>query len=376
MKIMKKITVLLFNDFINDNRVLKECRSLQNHGYKVHLYATHFDKKLPKEEIIEGFRVTRINVGSFEFLLLNLPLFWIKTFFICRKDEIFHCNDLYALPPAYFLKKLINRKIKIVYDCHEHETEAKIYIGKPIIKKLAQIFEKAMIKSADGVITVSNSIAEDYVCMYDIPKPVLVLNSPIFQTVPKQDHFRKDLNISKDKTIFLFQGKYLPGRGLDNLINIFRELESINKEVVLVFMIYGEGSEKVKEQIKNDKNIYWHEKVSVMEYMNYVASADWGIYLMENICKNHDYALPNKIFDYVLGGLPVVASNLKEMSNFVEKNKVGYVIDPEDQDMVVNLLRKINKETKKQFISSLVKASKKYCWEEQEKVLIKLYNSL
>ncbi len=373
---MKKITVLLFNDFVNDNRVLKECRSLQENGYEVQLYATHFDKKLPQKEVVEGFKVTRINVGRFEFLLFNLPLFWIKTFFRCRKDEIFHCNDLYALPPAYFLKKIVNKKIKIVYDCHEHETEAKIYIGKPIIKKIAQIFEKAMIKSADKVITVSNSIAEDYVRMYDIPKPVLVLNSPMFQTVPKQDHFREDLGISKDKTIFLFQGKYLPGRGLDNLIDIFKKLAPINKDIVLVFMIYGEGSEKVKEQIKNSHNIYWHEKVSVMEYMHYVASADWGIYLMENICKNHDYALPNKIFDYVLGGLPVVVSNLKEMSSFVKDNGVGYVINPEDQEMVVNLLQKINKNTKKQFIPNLIKTSKKYCWEEQEKVLLKLYNSL
>ena len=55
MKSMKKITVLLFNDFVNDNRVLKECRSLQENGYEVQLYATHFDKKLPLEDYIEVF---------------------------------------------------------------------------------------------------------------------------------------------------------------------------------------------------------------------------------------------------------------------------------------------------------------------------------
>lgn len=373
---MKKITVLLFNDFINDNRVLKECRSLQNHGYKVHLYATHFDKKLPKEEIIEGFRVTRINVGSFEFLLLNLPLFWIKTFFICRKDEIFHCNDLYALPPAYFLKKLINRKIKIVYDCHEHETEGGIYVGKPILKLLAKIFEKALIPSVDEVITVSESIAEDYVKLYNIKKPKLVLNSPVFKTIKKYDLLRQDLKIPEKKEIFLFQGKNLPGRGLDNLISIFKDLEKINEKIVLVFLIYGDNTENVREKIKGYKNMYWHEKVSVMEYMKYVASADWGIFLLENTCKSYDYSLANKIFDYVLGGLPVVVSNLKEMSNFVKKNKIGYVIDSNNKKRVVKLLKNFDKNTKKEFLPNLKEVAKKYSWEEQEKILLNIYKSL
>jgi len=98
---MKKITVLLFNDFTNDNRVLKECRSLQSNGYDVKLVATHFDKNLPKDEEIEGFSVKRFNVGHFNFLPINLLLFWFHIVKNYRKENIFHCNDLYALPPAY-----------------------------------------------------------------------------------------------------------------------------------------------------------------------------------------------------------------------------------------------------------------------------------
>ncbi|KKP66005.1 MAG: Glycosyltransferase [Candidatus Moranbacteria bacterium GW2011_GWD2_37_9] len=373
---MKKITVLLFNDFTNDNRVLKECRSLQSNGYDVKLVATHFDKNLPKDEEIEGFSVKRFNVGHFNFLPINLLLFWFHIVKNYRKENIFHCNDLYALPPAYIIKKICNKNAKIVYDCHEHETEAKIYIKKGFLKKLAQFFERKMIYEADSVITVSKSIAEDYARLYGINEPKLVLNSPVFETIKRHDLFREELKISKDKEIFLFQGKYLPGRGLDNLIEIFEKLEKVNRNIVLVFLIYGEGSEVIKKRIERSKNIYWHEKVSVMEYMKYVASADWGIYLMENICKNHDYALPNKIFDYILGGLPVVVSNLKEISSFVEKHNVGYTIDPNDEEKVINMLKDFDKNTKRKFLPNLKQVGQKYCWEEQEKVLLKIYKSL
>jgi glycosyltransferase involved in cell wall biosynthesis len=145
---------------------------------------------------------------------------------------------------------------------------------------------------------------------------------------------------------------------------------------VLVFLVYGEGVEELKEKVEDMGNVYWHEKVSPLEYMKYVASADWGIYLMENICLNHDLALPNKIFDYILGGLPVVVSNLKEMSKLVNQYKVGYAIDPNNLEDVVKLLEGIDEDSKEEFVNNLEPVAKKFSWEEQEKVLLKLYNSL
>ncbi len=373
---MKKIINLLFNDFTNDNRVLKMSRSLQNNGFEVFLVATHFDKKLPKEEKTEGFTVHRFNVGRIQILPLNLIRFWwivVKNF---RKENIFHANDLYALPPAYFIKKFFNKEAKIVYDCHEHETEAKIYLKKPLMKKLAVIFERKMIKMADEVITVSQSIADDYVEMYGIETPHLVLNTPLYTKQKRYDLFREKFKIPKGKTIFLFQGGYLPGRGIDRLIEVFSQLEKKNPNLVLVFLIYGEGIEELKEKVSDMGNVFWHEKVSPLEYMKYVASADWGIYLMENICKNHDFALPNKIFDYILGGLPVVVSNLREMSKLVNDNNLGYAIDPENKKEVINLLKDFDLKTKDEFIPNIEFVAREYCWEEQEKVLINIYKSL
>ena len=374
----KRVLNLLFNDFTNDNRVLKESRTLQLKGFNVTLLATHFKRELPKEEVIEGFKVRRINVGRIKLLPLNLILFWIRVVFLYKKEDIIHANDLYALPPAVFIKKFINKRIKIVYDCHEHETEGRIYHDKPYMKPFAKFFEKKLINSADKVITVSESIAKDYEDIYGIEKPELVLNCPVLSKVngKRYNLFREQFDIPKDKIIFLLQGGYMPGRGYQRLIEVFKTLEKTNEDLVLVFLIYGEGTEKLKDMIEGCKNIYWHEKVPVLEYMKYVNSADWGILLLENLCKSYDYSLPNKLFDYVGGGLPVVVSNLKELSNFVEKNKVGYVVDASSPKNVIEVLSNIDKESKSKFIKDLSITAKKYSWEEQEKVLLKIYKSL
>jgi glycosyltransferase involved in cell wall biosynthesis len=372
----KKIINILFNDFNIDIRALKISRSLQANGYEVTLVATHFDKTLPKEEIIEGFEVKRFNVGKIKFLPLNLILFWFIVIKNYRKENIFHCNDLYALPPAYVIKKFFNKDAKIVYDCHEHETEAQIYSGKPILKFFARVFEKLMIGSADEILVVSESIKEEYEEMYDIDEPTLIMNCPYYKEYGEKDLFRKELNIAEEKTIFLYQGKYQPGKGVESLIDIFKKTIKTNRDIVLILLTYGKNIDRLKSIISDSDNIYWHDKVSPDIYMNYVASADWGVHFMENTCKNHDYAMPNKLFDYFMGGLPVIVSNLKEMSNFVKKNEVGYVIDLEQPNEAVDIIKNINKNTKEKFINNVEKVAKEYTWEEQEKVLLNIYNSL
>ncbi len=372
----KKIINILFNDFTNDNRVLKESLSLINNNYEVKLIATRFDKKNPKQENISGIDVQRVYVGPCKFLPINLVFFWLSTIYLCKKENIFHCNDLYALPPACVIKKLFKRQTHIVYDCHEHETEAGIYLGRPTLKALAKFIEKKLIKYADKVITVSESIAEDYVCMYGIEKPALVLNCPLYKKHENKDIFRKKFNISAEKVIFLFQGEYLKGRGVDKLIDIFKDLERKNPTLILVLLVYGNDLTLVQTRIKDRNNIYWHDKVPGDVYMEYVASCDWGIYLMENTCKNHNFALPNKLFDYVMAELPIVVSNLKEMSSFVENNKIGYAVDPENHQGIVKLLKGINSNTKRNFIKNVKSVAQKYSWQEQEKILINVYKSL
>jgi glycosyltransferase involved in cell wall biosynthesis len=347
-----------------------------NAGYCVTLVATHFDGSLPKEEIINGIKVKRVNVGRVKILPWNLIRFWISVIKKYKKEAIFHCNDLYGLPPAWFIKTFINKKTKIVYDCHEHETEAQIYIGNPLLHFVAKIAERIMIYSADEIIVVSKSIGEDYMKMYGIEMPRLVMNCPVEQDYNKDEYFREKYNIPEDHVIFFYVGIYKQGRGIENLIDLFRKALKENSKMSLVLLTWGDDIQNLLDSIKNDKNIYRHDRLPVNEFMNYIGSADWGVLLLENISKNNDYALPNKIFDYIMVDLPIIVSNLKEMARVVTENNIGYVVNYEDGEDVVNVLKSINKGDKQKFLPNLEKAKKKYNWEAQEKVLINLYQNL
>lgn len=95
-----------------------------------------------------------------------------------------HCHDLNTLPIGVAIKLFFNKKVKVVYDAHEYETET-VYL-KGVERILAKAFERISIRKVDAVITVSESIASAYRKLYNIKKPFLVKNYPYYCKVQKK----------------------------------------------------------------------------------------------------------------------------------------------------------------------------------------------
>jgi glycosyltransferase involved in cell wall biosynthesis len=195
---MTKVASIVFNSFINDSRVLKEGLSLVHNGYHVEIIA-HGDKGLPSYEENSGLVVRRLayldrtatkgKVGKLKayFSFVKESVKYCKTF------DILHCNDIHTLPIGFIVKKFFNKDTKIVYDAHEYETEMHGLNG--ISKIFVQKLERFLIKYVDKVITVSDAIANEYVKLYGIDKPALVLNTPHYKDIKKKELFRKELGI-------------------------------------------------------------------------------------------------------------------------------------------------------------------------------------
>ena len=381
----QKVANLVFNPFINDSRVIKESISLANNGYKVEVIA-HLDKNLPAEDQQENFKIKRFSyldrtITKDKLGKLKAYLKYIKeSVSYCKNFDILHCNDLNTLPIGFIIKKFFNKDVKIVYDAHEYETEINGLSGiqKTITKKL----EKLLIKYADKVICVSNAIADEYVKLYDIEKPALVLNTPHYKEIEKKDIFRETLNISKDKTIFLYQGGLSSGRGIEILLDTFKQLLSKNQELktknypVIVFMGYGPLEELVQSIAQEYKNIYFHKAVSPDVLLDYTSSADFGISTIEDSCLSYRYCLPNKMFEYLMAELPVIVSNLYEMKRLVENNKIGVVAQENTPNGLEEAIEKATILDKKTLKINIQKVKEIYNWGEQEKVLLSLYKEL
>jgi len=372
----KKVVSIVLNNYTQDSRVIRETTSLYNAGYDVTVIAL-WDENLMEEEIINNINIIRIKLKTaniprirfIKYFIVNLELIF-KVIRNHQNADIYHCNDIDALLLGVVIKKYFNKKCKIVYDAHEYETERRTLKG--IRKNIEKILERKYLKYVDSVITVSNSIADEYVRLYKLEKPALVLNTPNYSNPVNSDIFRKTLNIRKKQSIFLYQGSLMKGRGIEILIEIFKKSYD---DKVIIFMGSGALIENIRIAASSTKNIYFHEAVNPNRLLEYTASADFGFSIIEDICLSYRFSLPNKLFEYLMAEVPVIVSNLYEMKKFVESNNVGIVSELTEASLKskIDEALKLDKDI---FKENIKKVKRIYNWEQQEKVLLNVYNNI
>jgi glycosyltransferase involved in cell wall biosynthesis len=367
---------LVLNDFQNDSRVWKISNSLQSMGFTTKVVALH-SEGLPLCENKQGADVERVQLLSRPWpkwkpvQLLKYLEFVARVVWRHRSVDVVHCNDLNALPVGLLIK-LLGRNVKVVYDCHEYETE--INGLKGFEKTAKRWLERWLIRYADAVLTVSHSIAREYARLYGIPEPHLVLNCPSFVEQLKQNLFRERLGIRSDQLIFLYQGGLSKGRGIEILLDAFAERS--DDRCVLVCMGYGPLESTVQAFAKRSSVIFYHPAVDQKVLLDHTSSADYGVSFIEDTCLSYRYCLPNKIFEYLMAGIPVLTSNLFEMRRLVESETVGLVAESNDpQGFVQALERALDMDTE-EMKENVRRVRQRYCWEEQEKVLKEVYAKL
>ena len=229
--ILKKIVLIVLNNFVNDIRVYKECKSLSMTGYDA-IVVSLYDNNLNEFENINGVKVHRIKLKTRKWSkhkliqLIKYIEFIIKFIKIYKNYDIFHCNDLNTLPIGFIIKKYLNKKAKILYDAHEYETERSGY--SKYEKRILRMIENKLIKHADKIITVSESIANEYVNLYKINKPMVIYNAPNYVSISKTNKLRKLFGINIKQKIFLFQGGLSKGRGIELILNSFIQIYKKN----------------------------------------------------------------------------------------------------------------------------------------------------
>ena len=375
-----------------ESRVFKQGKSLTKLSFQVKNVAI-WSKGLLTFEEIESIPVYRIKLKLKEYLL-NTKLFClIKKYFpfvnilyvlllieyvmkifysFFQEANILHCYRIRTLPVGIFFKLLSTGNKKVVYDAREYEVEANNVQG--IIKKIYSLVERICIKWSDEVICVSDSIANEYVRLYNIKKPHVVLNCPPYiKNIQKEDLFRRKFNLPTDTMIFLYQGGLMEGRGIELMLSAFKKVN--DKKKVLIFMGYGPLEDIVKDAANSNDNIHYHEAVSPKELLRYTTSADIGMCLIENICLSYYYCLPNKFFEYMMAELPVICSPLFELKKIVDKYKNGLIVK-EDEAKLLSVIDKLTFKDLEQYKQNIPEMKKKYSWEEQEKILTQIYKNI
>ena len=378
-----KILHLLYENFDNDIRVIKEANIAAKQGDETRVLAL-YDEKLLEEEEYDVFKAKRLRLLSQKMKYNKIvKLIMHKEFSIRVLEElkkgfipdVVHCHNPLALPVAFKIKLKLNKKIKIIYDSHEYVRGQNT---SRLMKKQLVFLENKYIKKVDRIITVGKEIGKLIQNDHSLKElPVVIRNIPYFYETKSEDLFRKEFKIPDDKMILLYQGGLQKNRGLKKLIEITEKLDG---RFVLIFMGRGELLKDLKEIVKEKKmveKIYFKDFVENKLLLDYTNSADMGIYFIKNTCLNHFYCLPNKIFEFIQGGLPIVTSSFPELEKIVNGNNIGRTFNPNDTDEIVKGITEIIDKNEMAILKeNILKIKEDFSWEKEARVLENLYKEI
>ena len=375
-----RIANVVLNDFTRDNRVLKISRSLAESGHDVTVVALH-GEGLPAEEEADGFKVNRTRIATSKlprgtvFGALKMAELALRVVRRWRKVDAWHCNDIEAFVLGWCAQRL-NPRLQLIYDCHEFEAERN---AKPAIeRKMVAWLERRMIRKAKAVMTVSPSIAEAYRERYTphgIPEIHLVRNIPEARPPaadgPAPDHFRSRFGIPAGDFIALYQGAFTYNRGLETALEAMRGLE--DSGIHLVLMGYGPLQHLVDEAAGHMPHVHMHPAVVYEDVLAHTRSADVGLVSVKPTCLSYLYCLPNKLFEYLLAGVPVLSNDLPDCRALIEGFHAGRTVEADTPEGWRAALRAMKEGGTTEFKPGLEKAGRQLSWTEESKVLQGIY---
>lgn len=279
--------------------------------------------------------------------------------------HIYTSNDLDTLV-AGVLSAGTSRKL--IYDTHELWPDMMAGMGH-FAGQVAvfRMMESVLVKRVDAVITVNEFIAREFAKRYHVAKPRVILNVPRMGT----KHIESRSEHLHAKKVALYQGGYVRGRGLENVVKSSEYLEG---DIVLVMRGFGE-LERVLRQIGNKfKNCRFAQPVPHSQTIVAASTADVGIVSYLPVDMNNYFASPNKLFEYIQAGIPVVASDLPFLRKVVTGSGIGCLFDANDPKSIAAAINHVTRDRKLRILRKNVRnARRRYCWEEEERKLLSIY---
>ena len=364
----KTITVSVISELTTDQRVIRICTTLYRMGFDVKVIARQFSDSLPLDTY--PFKAERLycyfKKGFLQFAEFNTKLFF-KLLFV--KTDYFLANDLDALVPNYIVSRL--KKKQIFYDTHEYYTGVPELKNSPFKKAVWKFFENRIFSKLPVVYKVNESIKNKYEQEYG-NNIAVIRNVPVTTIItpkPVPDHW-------KGKIILLMQGIGIhPGRGGMELLETMKYLPDNYYLVYIGGGTQWETIAKMRKEWRLEDRVEMISKVPPSELKQYTPLANLGFTLdgFENV--NYLFNLPNKIFDYIHAGVPVVATPIPEVKIIIEQYQCGIcLLSQKPKDMAKQIEALMNDTQQYQlFKKNTIPAAKELCWENEEQKLIAIY---
>ena len=372
-----------------DARVMREATALVEAGFELTIVDVVGDRNRQGEETIRGVRIKHMTMPDWFIPTRFKPWYLVKAArmivrgtlkLLTQPADMYHAHDANALPACYIAACL--RRKPLIFDSHEIPLDSPSISHWRRLSSLAKNTLIRMLPRCAGVITASPLYAREIRDQFHYPQVVSVLNVPVYQTVPKSDRIRQHLELDSDVRIALYQGNLQPNRALDRLVRAAPYLES---NIVIVLMGKAVEATRIQlEQLIASEGVANRVKiippVPYEELLDWTASADIGLTIFSpDYTRSIQFCLPNKLFEYLMAGLPVLSSELDAIVEVIKTYDVGEVVlslAPEDVGTAINAMLADGDTLARMRSNALEAARQEFHWEHDSRKLVQLYQSV
>jgi glycosyltransferase involved in cell wall biosynthesis len=373
-----RVCMLVQRSLEHDSRVQREARTLVDAGYDVTILEVGATGQVPglvRRSVRAAFGTARGGIR----LRVHQLTFMCGLFasVVRRQPAIVHAHDVATLLPAALATRLTGAPL--IYDAHELASGVAYRHG--LTARLITRMERIATRRAAGILTVSDSIADRMQATHGLPgRPVVVRN---FCALPRPGEpapgpsLRVQVGID-GQPLVLHQGAAAPGRGCENLVAAMASVPQAH----LVFLGTPEAGftsrlAGIARELELEDRVHFVPAVPPDRLLATTSEADVGVTLFEASCENYRLTLPNKLFEYVAAGVPVVGSSMPEVERVIVEHEIGWTVDPSSPDMIARVLRiALEAASDPEVRTRLIKADASFSWPEEGDKLVQLYRAV
>lgn len=362
----------VINDLSTDQRVHKHCVLLGQKGYKVLLIGRETSASVPLD--MRNYTMHRMKLpfekGPLFYACYNIGLLFHLLF---RRSDLLFSNDLDTLLPNVIASKL--KRKPLIYDSHEFFTEVPELTARPKVQRVWKAIEKLLLPKRRNTLTVNRSIANLYKKEYGVEMKVL-------RNIPQLVEFahqatKAELGLPTDKKLIILQGSGINmHRGAEESVEAMRYLDDA------VLLILGSGDvipnlKQLVQQYSLQERVIFKGRMPYDKMMAHTRLSDLGLSLDKDTNINYRFSLPNKLFDYIHAGIPVLGSDLVEVKRIIQDHGVGEIATSFDPENLAKQIQHMLVSPKtSEWKQNAINARAGLNWEKETEVLANMIDEL